>query len=84
MRQFHNIEQVWKAIDESKTIYWANKAYKLTVESSALDWRQENGYSIPFSNKDGLCLRVTCISNYFGSLLCEDDLGSLFVESEGG
>jgi len=80
MGQFKSLKQVWAAIDAGKTIYWTNKAYALTVEDSMLQWRQEQGFKVPFSNRDGKCLRVTCVSNYFGSLLLESDIKKLFTK----
>lgn len=80
MGQFKSLDQVWAAIDAGKTVYWSNKAYALTVEDSMLQWRQDNGFEVPFSNRDGKCLRVTRISNYFGSLLLEFEIKKLFTE----
>ena len=76
------LNEVWGAIDLGKTIYWGNKSYKITVEDSNLDWRKENNLNVPFSNRDGKCLKITCISNYFGSLLNESELSSLFLDIE--
>lgn len=45
-----------------------------------LDWRKEQRFEVPFSNRDGKSLRVTCVSNYFGSLLSEADLNQLFIK----
>lgn len=80
MRQFTNIEQVWSAIDRGLIIYWSSDAYQLTIEDSMLDWRKRQGFNIPFSNRDDKCLRVTCMSNWFGSLLTQDELSQLYTK----
>ncbi len=74
------VEQVWSLIDQGKTVCCVNDAYQLTVEDTLIDWRKRNGYEIPFSNRDGKCLRVTCVSNWFGSLLLESELKNLYVK----
>lgn len=80
MNQFKTIEQVWTALDKGLTIYWASDAYKLTIEETLIDWRKQQGFHIPFSNRDGQCLRVTCISNWFGSLLDQNELNRLYTK----
>lgn len=80
--QFTSINQVWAAIDAGKTVHWASTAYTLTVEDSMLDWRKQQGFEVPFSNRNGQCLRVTCTENYFGSLLLESELPKLFELTE--
>lgn len=79
---FKTIEQVWDAIDRGETVYWSNKSYALTIEDSELAWRKKQGFKIPFSNRNGKCLRVTCTSNYFGSLLEPKELSNLFTETK--
>lgn len=71
--QFKTIEQVWKAIDEGKTIYWSSSAYTLTIEPSSPNFDK-------FSERNNKVLRVTCTANYFGSLLRENDLSNLYIK----
>lgn len=78
--QFNNINQVWAAIEAGKEVFWVNHAYHLTVEPVNAEWRKSQGFDIPFSAKGDKCLRVTCISNYFGSLLEETEIHKLFTE----
>lgn len=74
---FKTIEQVWKALESSKIVYWSNQGYKVYI-SEAL---QDNDYQRNhFSFKNGKVLSVRCIDNYFGSLINESDLSTLFVE----
>lgn len=86
--QFQTIEQVWEAIDAGKTVYWGSDAYQLTIEEegeannpeSMAAWRIHHGYPVPFSARGTKALRVTCISNWFGSLLSETELGALYTK----
>lgn len=78
--QFKSIDEVWKAIDAGQTVYWMNDSYQLTIEDSNLDWRQGHGFAAPFSNRNDKCLRITCISNWFGSLLDRSELGQLYTK----
>lgn len=80
MKKLQNIEQIWTAIDAGQVVYWSSDAYELTIEETNIEWRQRLGFEIPFSNRDGKCLRVTCMSNYFGSLLNENEINSLYVK----
>lgn len=82
MTKFKTLDDIWAAIENGKTVYWQNRCYKLTVEDSQLQWRKENGMPIPWTNKNGRCLRVTCTKNYFGSLLLESEVKNLFTVGE--
>lgn len=78
--EFKTIGQVWAAIDAGKTVYWASDAYQLTLEPSNLEWRARCKFAVPFSNRGETSLRVTCTSNWFGSLLTENELGQLYTK----
>jgi hypothetical protein len=80
MSQFKTIEEVWAAIDKGLTVYWASDAYQLTIEESNLEWRRRQGFAVPFSNRGEKCLRVTCMSNWFGSLLDANELNRLYTK----
>lgn len=77
---FNTIDEVWSAIDAGKTVYWGSDAYQLTLEPVKRDWREKNGFKIPFSTRGETCLRVTCMSNWFGSLLEPSELGKLYIK----
>ena len=79
MKRFKDINEVWNAIESGQDVYWSNQSYKLTIEPVNREWRQAQGFAIPFSAKGEFCLRVTCISNWFGSLLLEDEIKALFT-----
>lgn len=81
-QKLNDINEVWKAIDQGKKVFWVSDAHQLTVEDSAIEWRERLGYEIPFSNRDGKCLRVTRMSNWFGSLLLSNEINSLYVKNE--
>lgn len=78
---FKTIDQVWNAIDQGKTVCWCSDIYQITIEESNLEWRQNSGFDVPFSNRNGKCLRVTCMSNWFGSLLDKNELNNLYIKA---
>lgn len=71
--EFKTIDQVWDAIESGQEVFWSNESYHLTVEDA-------QDYNPDFTKRNGKVLRVTCISNYFGSLLCENELSNLFIK----
>lgn len=80
--QFNTISEVWEAINQGKTVYWSNKAYKLTIEDNnafPAEFVARMGWDKHFTMQDNKLLRVTCISNWFGSLLTENELSKLFT-----
>jgi hypothetical protein len=81
MKKFKNIQQIWAAIDAGQAVYWASDAYQLTIEETNVEYRQRMGWDLPFSNRDGKCLRVTCMSNWFGSLLLEKEINQLYTKA---
>lgn len=80
-KQFKTLDQVWNAIDQGLTVYWASDAYQLTIETVDPDYRIRMGWGPTFSQRDTKALRVTCISNWFGSFLDPNELGNLYVKS---
>lgn len=80
--KFKTIEEVWNAIDAGKTICCSSEAYELVQVDTMHAWRKEQGFKTPFSNRGDKSLRVTCMSNWFGSLLEENELANLFVKGE--
>ena len=73
---FKSISQVWDAINQGKTVYWASDAYQLVREPAPPQLTKYSEYSL----NNGKCLRVTCMDNWFGSWLSEKELGSLYVK----
>lgn len=73
MRRFNSINQVWDAIGQGKTVYWVNTSYALTVEPH-FDQISPKAFI-----RDNKFLRVTCTSNYFGSILIEKEINQLFT-----
>lgn len=74
--QFKTIDEVWTAIDNGETVYWRNESYQLTIENARPNFKA-------FTIRNDKCLRVTCMSNWFGSLLEEKEITNLFT-SKGG
>lgn len=73
--EFKIVAQVWAALDRGEEVFWQNNLYHITVE----DWHPRNS---DYTKRKGKCLRVTCKSNYFGSLLYPEEIKNLFTESE--
>ena len=77
------IEQVWKALDEGKTVYWKNEGYKVFIEDISRPGSDAGKFQIAhFSHRNGKMLAVRYISNYFGSIIHESDLSNLFVKGQ--
>lgn len=73
MSEFKTIKDVWTAIDQGKEVFWGNTSYHITIEDAYPTYK---GPAL----RGGKILRVTCISNYFGSALCESEVTSLFTK----
>lgn len=71
-QKFKNVNEVWMAIDEGKTIFWSNESYKICVEQA-----YPNNPNFPKRGNQILCVR--CISNHFGSVLDESEISQLFT-----
>lgn len=69
---FTTIDDVWKVIDANEKVYWTNDLYALTIENTS--------FKDTPSYREGLALRVTCLSNGFGSFLDISDLPRLYVK----
>jgi hypothetical protein len=72
---FNTFDDVWNALDAGQTVYWYNTSYKITIEPCQKTTNRE-------TERNGKVLRVTCVSNYFGSLLKECELSNLFIEDD--
>ena len=59
-----SIKDVWDNIMAGRTVYWGNEAYRITLIDAIGDYQANH-----CTSKNGLVLRVTCTSNWFGSLL---------------
>ncbi len=78
--EFQNIREVWETLDQGITIYWSSTAYKLTVEDIRTGRPEDKEYwNRHFSFRNGKVLRVTYISNWYGSLLNESEIKFLFT-----
>ena len=64
------IEQIWKAIEQGKTVIWCHEGYEVHPVSY-----DDDDFKTRFSYKNGYALRVTYISNWFGSLIDKRELG---------
>lgn len=70
------IEQVWKAVEEGKTVTFKdNSSYKVYVEPAQREYHLNH-----FTFKNDKVLSIRCISNYFGSIMDEKELKDLKIE----
>ena len=80
MTQFKTIQDVWAALDQNETIYWHNKSYKVFIEQDLSPDRTVSYKPRQLIERNGQLLTIRCIKNYFGSILHESELSSLFSE----
>lgn len=71
---FKTLAQVWQAIDKGQTLIWCHDSYEVMV------WNDPVPQKDLFSHRDGKMLRVTCVSNDFGSRLTQADISCLKVK----
>ncbi len=69
------IEQIWNAINDGLEVNWGHGGYYV----HAIDYDRGLNESSSLSLRDGKALRVTCKSNYFGSLISECDLSKCYI-----
>lgn len=81
-KEFKTIEDVWRAVEAGKTVYWSNKAYKIYVEKDLMPERTLEYPPRKLIEKNGYLLCVRCISNHFGSILHLKEIPALFTEPE--
>jgi hypothetical protein len=82
-KQINTVKEAWAAIESGKTVYWNNEAYRLTL----CEVEGAHGFNVEtakyqkthHSYKNNYVLRVTCTSNWFGSLLNENEVSQLFI-----
>ena len=77
--QFKNIDEVWAAVESGTMVYASNKSYAVVVEQVIGSERTVAYQSKHFSYRNGKVLCTRCIENWFGSLMHESELGSLFT-----
>ena len=70
------IDEIWKALEQNKKVYWSNTLYQVHSEK-VLNRNEYNGLSF----KNGYALRITCISNYFGGWIVKEELKSVFIDN---
>jgi hypothetical protein len=70
------ITTIWKHLKAGRKVYWCHEGYQVLMVPYDLGL---NKYS-KLSLRDKQALRVTCMDNYFGSLICESDLPKCFAE----
>lgn len=71
------VESLWNALDAGKTVHWGNDSYKIYISDAIPGNAFQESH---FTYREGKVLSARCISNYFGSLLHESDVGSLYIK----
>ena len=69
------LQEIYSAIDSGKTVHWENSLY----EVHPVDAEPDNKYAA-VSYREGKALRITCTSNYFGSLITERCFEKCFIK----
>jgi hypothetical protein len=69
------IQEIHEALESGKTVNWVNGLYELHYVNAS----EENEYAKP-TFKNGKAIRVTCVTNYFGSLLREEEFHKCFIK----
>lgn len=75
MKKYKSLDEIRTDLDKGIEIFWSNESYHL-------HYVEAREHSTPFSVKDGKAIRVTCKSNYFGSLIEANEIPVCF--SKGG
>jgi hypothetical protein len=71
------IEKIHEALESGKTVNWVNPLYELRYVNES----EENEYTKP-TLKNGKAIRITCVTNYFGSLLRESEFNKCFIKKD--
>jgi len=68
------IQEIHTALENGKTVNWENSLYELKY----VDCDENNPYG-KVSFKNGKAIRITCVSNWFGSLMTENDIEKCYI-----
>ena len=72
-----NIDRIWELLNKNVDVFWSNDNYKI-YRSTLL--RDNEFQANHFSTRNGEILSIRCISNYFGEVIDEKELDSLFIK----
>ena len=68
------INKIWQYIESDIDVYWSNNLYYIhKVKVNNINNSNKLSY------KNGYALRITCKSNYFGSLITLNDLKDCYI-----
>jgi hypothetical protein len=71
-----SIEQIHLALEQGHKVNWVNSLYELAY----VRCEDKNPYG-KASYKKGKAIRVSCITNYFGSLIHESEFKNCFLKT---
>jgi hypothetical protein len=74
MKTYTSIEEIYKDLNKGIKVYWSNESYQVFIEDDPCPEKNM------FSHNKGKMLRVTCVSNWFGSRITETDILNCFSE----
>lgn len=69
---YRTLQDLWNDIEAGVKVYWSNESYQVLVQNDPVSCKDM------FSHKDGKMLRVTCMSNWFGSRLDKNEITSCY------
>lgn len=75
MKRYKTIKSVWSDLEKGVTIYWSHEGYKVYIEPQNQGCEYQANH---FTNKNKKVLSIRCIENYFGGLITEPEIKSLF------
>ena len=85
-KYLNNVEEIWKNIQAGRTVYWSSSAYRLTLcEVRPVEGFNEQTAAYQETHhtyKNNFVLRVTCTSNWFGSLLEPSEIEKCYTKEE--
>ena len=71
MKRYKTLKQIHDDLEKGIEIFWSNTRYKVHY----VDFEPNlNQYSL----KNNKVIRVSCIDNYFGSLISESEISACF------
>lgn len=74
MSEFKNVDEIREALETGKIVFWCNESYQVLISSDSVPEKNL------FSQKNETCLRVTCMSNWFGSRISPTDISNCYTK----
>lgn len=79
MKKYNTIDEVWQDLEQGKTIFWTNEAYKVYIQDARTHECAGNDFDKNhFTFKNGKVLDVRYIQTFWGARMDQSDLLDLF------